>query len=195
MINTNYNSSFPDQVVPDVEKASYDYGLQVGRAIESEWFRNDRGWYDRFNTNYNNFHRLRLYARGEQSIQKYKDELSINGDLSYLNLDWKPVPVIPKFVDIVVNGMSQRTYDIKAVAQDPTSIKKRTKYAENILGDIVISFEKILSESKEQNIEVYKYLSKISIHGTLHLLGYDHIKDKDYNKMSQLEEKIINKIA
>ena len=51
---------------------------------------------------------LRLYARGEQSVQKYKDELSINGDLSYLNLDWKPVPIIPKFVDIVVNGMSER---------------------------------------------------------------------------------------
>ena len=136
MIKTNYNSSFPDQVVPDVEKASYDYGLQVGRAIESEWFRNDKGWQDRFNTNYNNFHKLRLYARGEQSIQKYKDELSINGDLSYLNLDWKPVPVIPKFVDIVVNGMSQRSYEIKAVAQDPTSINKRTKYAENILVDI-----------------------------------------------------------
>jgi len=136
MIKTNYNSSFPDQVVPDVEKASYDYGLQVGRAIESEWFRNDKGWQDRFNTNYNNFHKLRLYARGEQSIQKYKDELSINGDLSYLNLDWKPVPVVPKFVDIVVNGMSQRSYEIKAVAQDPTSINKRTKYAENILVDI-----------------------------------------------------------
>ena len=137
MINTNYNSSFPDQVVPDVEKASYDYGLQVGRAIESEWFRNDRGWYDRFNTNYNNFHKLRLYARGEQSIQKYKDELSINGDLSYLNLDWKPVPVIPKFVDIVVNGMSQRSYDIKAYAQDPESIMKRTAYAEALQRDMM----------------------------------------------------------
>ena len=134
--NANPNSSFPSQVVPDTEKATYEYGLRVGRAIESEWFRNDRGWYDRFNTNYNNFHRLRLYARGEQSIQKYKDELSINGDLSYLNLDWKPVPVIPKFVDIVVNGMSQRSYDIKAIAQDPTSVQKRTKYAENILIDI-----------------------------------------------------------
>jgi len=137
MIKTNYNSSFPDQVVPDVEKASYDYGLQVGRAIESEWFRNDRGWQDRFNTNYNNFHRLRLYARGEQSIQKYKDELSINGDLSYLNLDWKPVPVIPKFVDIVVNGMSQRSYDIKAYAQDPESIMKRTAYAEALQRDMM----------------------------------------------------------
>jgi hypothetical protein len=137
MINTNYNSSFPDQIVPDAEKATLDYGLQVGRAIEGEWFRNDRGTYDRFNTNYNKFHRLRLYARGEQSVQKYKDELSINGDLSYLNLDWKPVPVIPKFVDILVNGMSQRSYDIKAYAQDPESIMKRTRYAEALHRDMM----------------------------------------------------------
>ena len=137
MINTNYNSSFPDQVVSDAEKATLEYGLQVARAIEGEWFRNDRSTYDRFNTNYNNFHRLRLYARGEQPIQKYKDELSINGDLSYLNLDWKPVPVIPKFVDIVVNGMSQRNYEIKAFAQDPKSISKRTKYAEGIQFDMM----------------------------------------------------------
>jgi hypothetical protein len=135
--NANYYSSFPDQVVPDAEKASYEYGLRVGQAIEYEWFRNDRGWYDRFNTNYNHFHKLRLYARGEQSIQKYKDELSINGDLSYLNLDWKPVPVIPKFVDILVNGLSQRHYEINAYAQDPESIKKRTDYAEKIYSDIV----------------------------------------------------------
>ena len=137
MINTNYNSSFPDQVVPDAEKATYEYGLQVGRAIESEWFTNDNGFTDRFGSNYNSFHNLRLYARGEQSVQKYKDELSINGDLSYLNLDWKPVPVIPKFVDIVVNGMSQRSYDIKAYAQDPESIMKRTAYAEALQRDMM----------------------------------------------------------
>ena len=136
MINTNYNSSFPSQVVPDAEKATYEYGLQVARSIEGEWFRGDRAFHDRFNDNYNKFHRLRLYARGEQSIQKYKDELSINGDLSYLNLDWKPVPVIPKFVDIVVNGMSQRNYEIKAFAQDPESIIKRTAYAEGIQRDM-----------------------------------------------------------
>ncbi len=134
-IYTNTNSTFPDQVVPDAEKATLEYGLQVGRAIEGEWFTNYRRAY-RFNTNYNNFHNLRLYARGEQSIQKYKDELSINGDLSYLNLDWKPVPVIPKFVDIVVNGISQRNYDINAYAQDPESLKKRTDYAAGLLRDI-----------------------------------------------------------
>jgi hypothetical protein len=38
MVNVNYNSAFPDQVVPDVEKQSIEYGEQVGRAIEYEWF-------------------------------------------------------------------------------------------------------------------------------------------------------------
>jgi len=128
-------SYFPSQVVSDIEKVSYDYGLKVAKAIEAEWFHAERGS-NRYRTNHNNFHNLRLYARGEQSIQKYKDELSINGDLSYLNLDWKPVPIIPKFVDIVVNGIAERTYDIKAYSQDPYGVEKRTQYMESILGDM-----------------------------------------------------------
>jgi hypothetical protein len=135
-IYTNTNSAFPSQVVSDEEKASWDYGLQVSQAIENEWFDQGRTSGNRYLSNSNNFHQLRLYARGEQSTQKYKDELSINGDLSYLNLDWKPVPVISKFVDIVVNGMSNKTYDIKAFAQDPESMKKRTGYAEAVLRDM-----------------------------------------------------------
>ena len=135
-VYTNTNSSFPSQVVSDAEKASYDYGLQVSRAIEQEWFDQGRTNQNRYQTNWNNFHQLRLYARGEQSIQKYKDELSINGDLSYLNLDWKPVPVISKFVDIVVNGISQKTYDIKAFAQDPESLKNKIQYANDLMVDM-----------------------------------------------------------
>jgi len=128
-------SYFPSQVVSDLEKMSYDYGLKVAKAIEAEWFHTERGS-NRYQTNHNNYHNLRLYARGEQSIQKYKDELSINGDLSYLNLDWKPVPIIPKFVDIVVNGIAERTYDIKAYSQDPFGVSKRTEYMEGILADM-----------------------------------------------------------
>lgn len=135
-IYTNTNSAFPSQVVPDSVKASEEYGLQVSRAIEQEWFEQGRTTQNRYLSNWNNFHQLRLYARGEQSVQKYKDELATNGDISYLNLDWKPVPVISKFVDIVVNGMSQKTYDIKAYAQDPESLKARTSYAQSILRDM-----------------------------------------------------------
>jgi hypothetical protein len=135
MAESAVKSYFPSQVVSDAEKLSYDYGLKVAKAIETEWFYNDYNQ-TRYTTNKNNFHNLRLYARGEQSIQKYKDELSINGDLSYLNLDWKPVPIIPKFVDIVVNGIAERMYDIKAYSQDPYGIEKRTEYMESILGDM-----------------------------------------------------------
>jgi len=135
MAESVINNYFPSQVVSDAEKLSYDYGLKVAKAIETEWFNKDHG-HNRYTTDQNNFHNLRLYARGEQSIQKYKDELSINGDLSYLNLDWKPVPIIPKFVDIVVNGIAERMYDIKAYSQDPFGVNKRTEYMESILKDM-----------------------------------------------------------
>ncbi len=135
MAYSSTKSYFPSQTVSDAEKLSYEYGLKVAKAIEQEWFNEDRGSH-RYRTNHNDFHNLRLYARGEQSIQKYKDELSINGDLSYLNLDWKPVPIISKFVDIVVNGIADRMYDVKAYSQDPHGLQKRTKFAENMMSDI-----------------------------------------------------------
>tara|TARA_R110002020_G_scaffold172932_5_gene363490 strand:+ start:125 stop:2530 length:2406 start_codon:yes stop_codon:yes gene_type:complete len=134
-IQTNTYSSFPSQVVSDEEKSSIDYGIQVGRAIEQEWFQGGRSG-NRYARYYGNFHQLRLYARGEQSVQKYKNELSINGDLSYLNLDWTPVPIISKFVDIVANGLSNKSYDITAYAQDPFSVKNRTDYAQAIEQDM-----------------------------------------------------------
>ena len=134
-IYANPNSAFPSQTVSDAEKSSEEYGRQVAQAIEGEWWQQG-GNGTRFATSYNRYHTLRLYARGEQSVQKYKDELAINGDLSYLNLDWKPVPVISKFVDIVSNGMNNKLYEIKAFAQDPTSLKKRTDYATAILQDM-----------------------------------------------------------
>ena len=138
MVYTNVNSSFPSQVVPDVEKNTYDYGLAVGRAIENEWFRGDKGLGagGRFGNSWQDFHRLRLYARGEQSVAKYKDELSINGDLSYLNLDWKPIPVLSKFVDIVVNGMTDKGYEIKSFASDPFAIKQRTQFVFDAIKDM-----------------------------------------------------------
>ena len=154
-VYTNNNSSFPSQVVSNEEKGTLEYGKQVAQAIEFEWFRQGRTNGNRYLTNWNNFHNLRLYARGEQSIQKYKDELSINGDLSYLNLDWKPVPILSKFVDIVVNGISQKSYDIKAYAQDPQSVKKRTEYASKLYEDIIAK-DYIESVKETLGIDLYQ---------------------------------------
>ena len=135
MAETVRKTNFPSQIVSDSEKSTKEYGLKIAKAIEHEWF-GLNSTVNKFQTNENEFHKLRLYARGEQSIQKYKDELSINGDLSYLNLDWKPVPIIPKFVDIVVNGIAERVYDIKAFSQDSTSVKQRTDYMDSLLRDM-----------------------------------------------------------
>tara|TARA_B100001250_G_scaffold373380_1_gene359486 strand:- start:4597 stop:7008 length:2412 start_codon:yes stop_codon:yes gene_type:complete len=153
MINKESKNGFPSQAVSDLEKSTIEHGLQVGKAIESEWFKRDSGSQKYYTMN-ENFHKLRLYARGEQSIQKYKDELSINGDLSYLNLDWKPVPIIPKFVDIVVNGIAERTYEIKSYAQDPAALSERTQYVEGVLDDMRLqTFKQAVLDN--QNINTF----------------------------------------
>ena len=152
-VSTNTNSPFPDQVVSDAEKATIEYGLQVSRAIEQEWFNYGGSGSNRYASNWNNFHNLRLYARGEQSVQKYKDELAINGDLSYLNLDWTPVPILSKFSNIVANGITQKQYDISSYSQDPESLKKRTDYASNILFDMLTQEEQAIA-SEVMNIDL-----------------------------------------
>ena len=129
------SAGFPSQFAPDADKATVEYGLQIGQAIQYEWFKKD-GNGCRFYSQWREFHRLRLYARGEQSISKYKNELAVDGDLSYLNLDWTPVPIIPKFVDIVVNGMADRLFKISAYAQDAMSQAKRSKYQDMIEGQM-----------------------------------------------------------
>ena len=138
---------FPTYFVSDAEKETKEYGLQIGQAIQYEWFRKDTNG-ARYYSKFRDFNRLRLYARGEQAIAKYKNELAVDGDLSYLNLDWTPVPIIPKFVDIVVNGMSDRLFKVKAYAQDALSQSKRSKYQDMIEGQMAA--KEVLRTVQEQ---------------------------------------------
>jgi hypothetical protein len=140
-------TDFPNQFASDKEKESYEYGLQICQAVSYEWFRKDNN-NCRFYDQWGNFHKLRLYARGEQSIGKYKDQIAVDGDLSHTNLDFTPVPIIPKFVDIVVNGMNDRLFKPKAYAQDAISADKRSKYQDMIQADMVS--KDMLLQVKEQ---------------------------------------------
>ena len=210
MANPVVSNFFPSQVASDQEKMSPEYGLQVGRAIQNEWFDGNQGSV-RFRSNQDSFHSLRLYARGEQPIQKYKDELSINGDLSYLNLDWKPVPILSKFVDIVVNGIADRSFDIKAYSQDPYGVEKRTKYMDSIIRDMqtkelndyaadafgINLYENdpaALPESKEE-LELHMQLSykqgieiaeEVAINTLLDGNNYDLIKRRIYHDLTTI---------
>jgi len=193
MVKINYNSAFPDQVVPEEEKKSREYGLQVAQAIEYEWFRNSSGQ-NRFINNFQNFNRLRLYARGEQPVQKYKDELAINGDLSYLNLDWKPVPILSKFVDIVVNGMTEKGYTIKSFAQDPFAIKNKTTFAQNAIRDI--EHKEMIEQLQGElgpNVNLFASASPENLPGTIEELDlYLQLNFKQSVEIA--EEEVINNI-
>ena len=125
-LHTTGTYGYPDQAAAWEEKISMDYGNQVANFIANEWFYKDAG-VSRFYDDREEFERLRLYARGSQNTSKYKRELAVDGDLSYLNLDWEPVPVIPKFVDLIVNGIQDRLWDINAYAQDDQSTVKRKR--------------------------------------------------------------------
>jgi len=183
MAEAKVSTQFPSQTVKDSIKKSKEYGLEVARGIQNEWFKRNSGS-GRFVQNQKEFHKLRLYARGEQSIQKYKDEFSVNGDLSYLNLDWKPVPIIPKFVDIVVNGMQDRLFTIKAFAQDPTSIEERTKFVEGIQEDI--SAKAYIDQVKsELNIDIRNNTSKETPKTTEELELYMQIGYKQSIEIAQ----------
>ena len=138
--------TFPNQLATDSQKATEEYGLQVGQAIQYEWFKRT-GNTCRYYNQWVEFHKLRLYARGEQPVDKYKSELAVDGDLSYLNLDWTPVPIIPKFVDIVVNGMSNRLFTVQAYAQDALASDQRMDYQQMIEADMVA--KDFLNQSKE----------------------------------------------
>jgi len=147
-VKVNISSTgFPSQFVSDAEKATDEFGLQIGQAIQYEWFKKD-GRQCRFYSQWQDFHRLRLYARGEQSVGKYKNELAVDGDLSYLNLDWTPVPILPKFVDIVVNGMSDRLFKVKAYSQDALSQSRRSRFQQLLEGEIAA--KAILENIQEQ---------------------------------------------
>ena len=209
-LNTGINSAFPSQMVSEEEKRTLEYGLLVGQAIEYEWFRGGRVNGSRWNTGYQNFHNLRLYARGEQNVQKYKDELSINGDLSYLNLDWKPVPIIPKFLDIVVNGIAEKDYDIKAFSQDPFSLKQRTNYTTGLLMDMV--GQEVIKTAKEADVNLQQSnlpldqlpqsKEELELHMQLSYKQSIEIAEEevinnvlDYNKYHLIKKRVIEDIA
>ena len=140
------DTQFPSQLATDEEKASWEYGLRIGQSISYEWFAKT-GNGCRYYSQWIDFHRTRLYARGEQPIGKYKNQFEVNGDMSHINLDWTPVPIIPKFVDIVVNGMNDRLFEIKAYSIDPMSIEKRSKFQEMVEQDMIA--KPVLMQAKE----------------------------------------------
>jgi hypothetical protein len=126
MYNKSVDSSggFPDPLAPQEEKQSKDYGLNYAKAIQGQW----GSTFDSnstFGNRKNMFIRNRDYSNGTQDTTIYKQLLNQNnpnnGDGSLMNLDFTPVPVLPKFVRIVVNKILGRNPYPNVEAVDPLS--------------------------------------------------------------------------
>ena len=76
----------------------------------------------------------------------------------------------------------------------PAFSKKNLKFIKEkkiYIGDLATSYEIVNSRSKKKFLVEF---DKVWVHGLLHLIGYDHAKYKDYNKMSKIEKRILNSI-
>lgn len=92
---------FPSREASKEEKSEMSYGLRYAKAIYDAYTKDVNSLYNKKEK----FVRNRKYAEGTHSIDKFKGLMGLNGDQSYLNLDFSPVPIIPKFVDLLVGEL------------------------------------------------------------------------------------------
>jgi hypothetical protein len=123
-------NNFPDPLASYEAKQSKDYGLQYAKSIETQWGRpEDEG--SLFRRRLKEFEQNRDYANGTQDTAIYKQILNSldpnNGDGTLLNIDWSPVPIVPKFVKIVVNKILSRNPYPNIEAVDPLSVSEKEK--------------------------------------------------------------------
>ena len=153
MNNTNNKrkGSFPDPLAKAETKKSKEYGLQYAKAIESQWGKitSATSLYGKRNTI---FERNRDYANGTQDTNIYKKLLrSLNpndGDGSLMNLDYTPVPILPKFVRVVVNKILSRNPYPNLEAVDPLSSSEKNNKKRQL--EIQVEAKKQLQQLKEK---------------------------------------------
>ena len=128
--DTKNKSGFPDPLAPQVEKESKDYGLRYAKAIQNQWSAGTQGS-SLMKRRRDTFIKNRAYAQGTQDTSIYRQLLTSldpnNGDGSFLNLDFTPVPILPKFVRIVVNKILSREPYPNIEAVDPLSSSEKDR--------------------------------------------------------------------
>ena len=127
-------NGYPSPLATNEEKATKEYGLEYFKNMYYEWHNNGDVYFRDRKMRYN---RNRSYAEGNQDVGKYKDLLDVQGDSSYLNIDWSPVSIVPKFVDVIVNGMVNQEYDVKAESIDPIAAKERMEKKKRLYGEML----------------------------------------------------------
>lgn len=133
--NEGKYGNFPDPLADFMTKSAKDYGIKYARAIEKQWGSMDDSG-SLFRKRLKQFEINRDYATGSQDTTIYKKILTSldpnGGDGTLLNIDWTPVPIVPKFVKIVVNKILSKKPYPKVEALDPNSVMDKQKERDRI---------------------------------------------------------------
>lgn len=126
------------------------------------------------------------YCFKEEKLEKSNMEITITlttpNNIKRINKEYRN---IDKATDVLSFPMFEKDELDK-------KIKEKDFEYEDILGDIVISIEKVEEQAKEYGHSFERELSYMIVHGFYHLMGYDHIKEEDKKIMRPKEEKILN---
>jgi len=129
-INFETIGGYPTPFVSNEEKASNDYGLQYFKTMYRDYQKSGESSYT---AKRRRMETARKYSEGIQDVSKYKDLLDVEGDTSFMNIDWTPVSIIPKFVDVIVGDLSNQELEIKARAVDNASEQIRITEKNNLM--------------------------------------------------------------
>ena len=150
----NKYGNFPDPFASPLEKSDRSYGLRYAKAIESQWGKSDNSG-SLLRQRLHDFEKNRDYANGTQDSSVYKQILNAldpnNGDGTLLNLDWSPVPIVPKFVKVVVNRILSRKPYPSIDAIDP--ISKGEKDEARAAIESSIEDKELLKEAKAMGLQ------------------------------------------
>ena len=154
--NNTSKKGFPSPLETREVKESAKYGLQYAKAIENQWGSIDKE-NSLFRRRRDTFLKNRAYANGTQDTSIYRQLLTSmdpnNGDGSFLNLDFTPVPILPKFARIVVNKILSREPYPNLEAVDPLSSSEKDRERQKM--EALIKAKKDLAEIKEKtNVDV-----------------------------------------
>lgn len=140
----NYATGYPNPMASQQDKKKKEFGIRYFKKMYADWNGDNNSLLNIRSQRYDN---TRKYSRGLQSVNKYKNLINSSGDTSYLNLDWSVIPIIPKFVDVIVGSLTNQDYQVLCNAIDPISTQKRKDDMMDMAVDIMTKdFAEKLSE-------------------------------------------------
>jgi len=133
---------------PSIKKKD-EYGIHIAKWIDNTVSSGHNSYYYKRNKR---IEINRQIAQGRQSMGSFLDRMGIDGQQSFINLDWKPPAIMPKFIQVLLNGFIKRDEKPKVSAIDPVSIERK-KYDFNLSKGLMNNSD-VVSALGEQGVDI-----------------------------------------